>query len=271
MQRSVIYIIISILILFSSCGRRPGYVISPDKMTDVLYDIRLAQSIFNDDPQFRSDDMKDALVAGVLKKHNITQAELDTSLLWYSDNIQYYAAINDTVAARLKFRNESLINFRSAMLSRGSRSNLIIPTFYYLNSYTPTLSFNIDTLKMKSIKNISDFHLKFDIQGLSAKQKAEAAIYFNYKDTLVKTRIPIESNSHYSISKPSLPDSLLNGISGYIHLKNNTSSGSNVLIHNISYIDSVAVARHKDDLSTRQPNRSTDNIRKESVGRPEPN
>ena len=123
---------------------------------------------------------------------------------------------------------------------------------------------------MKSIKNISDFHLKFDIQGLSAKQKAEAAIYFNYKDTLVKTRIPIESNSHYSISKPSLPDSLLNGISGYIHLKNNTSSG-NVLIHNISYIDSVAVVRHKDGLSTRQPNRSTDNIRKESLGRPEPN
>jgi len=231
-------------------------VIPQKKMTDVLYDIRLTQSIYNNDPQFKSDEMKDALVDGVLRKHNITQAELDSSLLWYSDNIQYYSAINDTVAARLKAHNELLIQSRMAV-NRGKQSNLIIPTFFYLNSQTPTLSFDIDTVKFKNTKNISSFHLKFDIQGLSAMQKAEAAVYFNYKDTLVREKLPIESNTHYTINKPSLPDSLLKSISGYIHLENSRHSLSNVLIHNISYIDTLKVDRRTDSPRSDRPGTTT--------------
>jgi hypothetical protein len=215
-------------------------------MTEVLYDIRLAQSIYNSDPQFRSDEMKDALVAGVLRKHNITQAELDSSLLWYSDNIQYYAAINDTVAARLKANNELLIQSKMASSGRRRRANLIVPPFFCLNNYTPTLSFDIDTVKFKDTKNISSFHLNFDIQGLSTSQKAEAAVYFNYTDTLVRKKIPIESNSRYSIDKPSLPDSLLKSISGYIHLENSRNSLPDVLIYNISYIDTLKSAGQAD-------------------------
>jgi hypothetical protein len=243
MKRPVIYIIIGItFFLPGSCGRKPGYVVSREKMTDVLYDIRLAQAIYNNDPQFKPDGMKDALIAGLLRKHDMTQAELDSSLLWYSDNIQYYAAINDTVAARLKARNELLVQSRMASTGRGRQLNLIMPPFFYLSSYTPTLSFDIDTVRFKNTKNMSSFHLAFDIQGLSASQKAEAAVYFNYKDTLVKKRIPIENNSRYSISKPSLPDSLLESISGYIHLEYGRNSLSNVLVHNISCIDTLKTA-----------------------------
>jgi hypothetical protein len=205
-------------------------------MTDVLYDIRLTQAIYNNDPQFASDEMKDALVEGVLRKHNITQAELDSSLLWYSDNIEYYKAINDTVADWLKAKNELLEQSRMASQDKGRLMNRLIPSFFYLNRYTPTLSFDIDTIKIKTVKNISDFHLNFDIQGVSTSQKVEAAVYFNYKDTLVKRIILVENNRHYSINKPVLPDSLLKSISGYIHLGNNKNSLSNVLIYNINYM-----------------------------------
>lgn len=254
MRQPVIYIIIGIILfLLGSCSRRPSYVIPQKKMTDVLYDIRLTQSIYNNDPQFKSDEMKDALVAGVLRKHDITQAELDSSLLWYSDNIQYYSAINDTVAARLKAKNELLIQSRMASTSRGNQRNLIIPTFFYLSSYTPTLSFDIDTLKFKSTKNISSFHLNFDVQGLSTTQKAEAAVYFNYTDTLIKEKVAIESNTHYAINKPSLPDSLLKSISGYIHLENSRNNLSDVLIHNISYIDTLNINKRTDSPGSDKP------------------
>ncbi|WP_370525406.1 DUF4296 domain-containing protein [Dysgonomonas sp. 521] len=237
-------------------------------MTEVLYDIRLTQSIYVNDPQFKSDEMKDALVAGVLRKHKITQAELDSSLLWYSDNIRYYSAINDTVAARLKSRNESLMRSRTATGTNRRQTNQIIPGFYYLNEYTPTLSFNIDSLKIKSIKNISFFHLKFDVQGLSAQQKAEASIYFNYKDTLVRRKMPVERNTHYSFSKPSLPDSLLKSISGYIHLKDDINNiSSNVLIYNISYIDSLAVSPRGADSPNRTKTTS-DAVKKPATSTP---
>lgn len=265
MQRPVIYIILAVFLL-SSCNRRPGDVVSPQKMTEVLYDIRLTQSIYANDPQFKSDEMKDALVAGVLRKHKITQAELDSSLLWYSDNIQYYSAINDTVAARLKAKNESLMRSRIGSGANRRQTNQIIPTFYYLNEYSPTLSFDIDSLKIKNIKNISLFHLKFDIQGLSAEQEAEASVYFNYKDTLVRRKMPIERNTHYSFSKPSLPDSLLKSISGYIHLKNDINNiSSNVLIYNISYIDSLKVSTRGAD-SPNKTGRTSDEVRKPATG-----
>ncbi len=243
MLRPIIYIIITTVALLSSCSRRPGYVIPEKKMMEVLYDIRLTQSIYLNDPQFKSDEKKDALVAGVLEKHKITQVELDSSLLWYSDNIQAYSEINDSVAARLRARNEALMSSRIVQNTKGrQRFDLVIPTYYYLDKYTPTLSFNIDSSKIKGMKNISAFNFKFDVQGLNDLQKAEAAVFFTYKDTLIRKVIPIDRNEQYSLSKPQLPDSLLNNISGYIHIRNNTGISSGVILYNMSYIDSVSVS-----------------------------
>lgn len=101
MQRFIIYIII-LTAFFTSCGRRPRYVIPEDKMVDVLYDIHIAQAIYRDNHLYSDDSKKDALIEGVLRKYKITQADLDSSLFWYSDNIQYYRIVNDSVISRLK-------------------------------------------------------------------------------------------------------------------------------------------------------------------------
>lgn len=249
--------------LFYSCSRRPSYVMPEKKMMEVLFDIRLTQSIYMNDPQFKLDEKKDALVAGVLEKHKITQAELDSSLLWYSDNIQAYAEINDSVASRLRAKNEMLMSARMSENTKGrQRLDLFIPTSYSLDKYTPTLAFNIDSFKIKATKNISAFNFKFNVQGLSEKQRAEAAIYFTYKDTLVRKSIPIEANRHYVLSKPQLPDSLLKSISGYIHIKGNVEE-PNVLLYNMSYIDSLA---HSSEPSTIQPpSMSTESSSKSAV------
>jgi hypothetical protein len=249
-------------------------------MMDVLYDIRLIQAIYVTDGQFSSDEMKDALVAGVLEKHKITQAELDSSLLWYSDNIQSYSAINDSVASRLKAKSEALTSYRMALNSKGRHKlDLIIPTYYHLDEYTPTLSFTIDSSRIKNIKDINAFHLKFDVQGLSHSQKAEAAVYFTYKDTSICKVTAIDKNQHYALSKPQLPDSLLKGITGYIHIKNPVGIPSNILLYNISYIDSLGVSqREVDKPATTPENRSEsrpiqerrlEDIRPERPRRPE--
>ena len=272
-MRPIIYITISITILLCSCSRRPRYVIPERKMMEVLYDIRLAQSIYLNDPQFEPDEKKDALVAGVLEKHKITQAELDSSLLWYSDNIQAYSEINDSVASRLRARNEVLMSSRMAQNAKGRRRlDLIIPTSYYLDKYTPTLSFDIDSFKIKGIKNISAFHLKFDVQGLNDLQKAEAAVFFTYKDTLVRKIVPIEGNKQYSLSKPQLPDSLLKSVSGYVHLKNSVVS-SNVILYNMSYIDSLTTsstegARRMPDRSIEARESKAEEIKSEQPSKP---
>ena len=64
-------------------------MIPEEKMVDLLCDIQLAQAVYNSDNQFSSNEKKDGLIEGVLKKHKVTQADLDSSLLWYADNIAY--------------------------------------------------------------------------------------------------------------------------------------------------------------------------------------
>lgn len=247
MQRSVILYIIIIIVALVSCSRRPGYVIPEQKMMDVLYDIQLSQAIYRSSTQFSSDDSKDALIEGVLKKYNITQSELDSSLVWYSDNIQYYMAITDTVAARLKLNSERFAALRNELNSKSRNwSNYVIPPFFYLNESTPTLSFNLDSSKIKTI-DLSKFNIRFDVQGLNKNQDVEAAVFYKYKDTLVKTVIPVDNNTRYLFAKPLIADSLLKSISGYVHLRSSKEKWRmpDVMLYNINYSDSI----HSDSLN----------------------
>lgn len=250
MKRSFVLSIL-IIAIFSSCSRRPHYVIPEDKMVDVLCDIRLAEAIYRDGNRFNTNKKKDALVAGVLEKHKITQAELDSSLLWYSDNMDQYMNITDSVASRLKTKNDRVMTSRMALESKHHESsNYIIPPFFYLNESTPTMSFDIDSFKIKKI-NLPSFCLKFDVQGLSSLQKAEAAIFFTYKDTLIRNIVLINENSNYEFAKPHLADSLLKSISGYVHIRNKVKNmPSNVLLYNISYSDSTVISLNNQPIES---------------------
>ncbi|GAB6122874.1 DUF4296 domain-containing protein [Dysgonomonas termitidis] len=237
-QRTVFYFILAIVILLSSCGRRPRYVMHEDKMTDVLFDMQLAQAIYRSGSDFSADEKKDALLNGILQKHNITQAELDSSLLWYSDNIEIYNTINDSVASRLRAASNAMTSVRMNVLGR-NYSNYLVPPLSFLNEQTPTMSFDIDSNKIKTI-DLPKFLLRFDVQGVSSLQKAEAAVFFTYKDTLVKTIVPIAENRRYIFAKPQLADSLLKNISGYVHVENKIKGiSSDVILYNISYLDSI--------------------------------
>ena len=242
MRHPIIYIItvLSTIVAFYSCGKRPGNVIPESKMMDILYDIRLAQAIYSNNSQFYADSLKDALVAGVLDKYDVTQAQLDTSLVWYADNIDQYRIINDSVTSRLRAKSNLLAEQKSKMDMRLSQQNYLIPPFYYLNEFTPTLRFEIDSLKIKTI-NLSSFVLSFDVQGLSPLQKADATVYFTYKDTLITSYNDIDKNTTYTIVKPQLADSLLKSISGYIHIDKRIGMSAQVMLYNISYSDSTSV------------------------------
>lgn len=229
--------VLLILLTVSSCSNRPGYVISRGKMVDVLYDIQLAQAVYNEyNTKIDTKEKKEALINDVLIKHNITQAELDSSILWYSDNIKLYMEINDSVSSKLKKMRDAhtdLINKR-----KGRDSYDVLPPLFYLDNAVPILSFRIDSAKLKNIK-ADHFLWSFDAMGVMEEDTLFAAALYTYADTVVNDIIHITKNDRYVFNKPLLPDSLLKNISGYIRLKKN--SPSNVFLYNINYLDSMVV------------------------------
>lgn len=257
MQKFYIYITLIILVLLSACSKNPKHVIPEEKMVDVLYDIQLAQVIYRNKSGLTSEEQRDAIVAGVLDKHKITQAQLDTSLIWYADNLKTYIRINDSVVSKLRSKNNILTAEINAISeARRVRTSRLIPSIYYLDKASPILSFNIDSIKLKTI-DIPSFYLSFDVFGLLDSQKVNGALYYTYRDTIIRQEIPISENTHYSLDKPNKPDSLLKGIAGYIFMdKYKEGLPNSILLYNINYLDSTRTI--KDSLSIDMNNISPD-------------
>ena len=84
-------------------GCRPSGVLSPDAMRDILYELHRADGAIQAAGYNYSHDQE---VAGyyknILDKYGITQAEFDSSLVWYTDNPQIFNKIYPKVIARLE-------------------------------------------------------------------------------------------------------------------------------------------------------------------------
>lgn len=99
---SRVSLITLVVLLFSACEGRPKGVINQNDMISILADLHqtdasmAAKGIGYD--QF---DIKNNYYCSILKKYDVTQAEFDSSLLWYSKNPKKFERIYDEVIVRL--------------------------------------------------------------------------------------------------------------------------------------------------------------------------
>lgn len=238
MSRKLIYIlsVLTIIISISSCDSNNA--LSQNKMVAVLHDIQIAEAI----QQTRRNDFtdmqsKDALIEGVLRKHGITQAQLDSSLVWYSDNVEVYLRVNDSVMATLR-RD---VDIQNEMVARRSyrRNNInfsLLPEFYYLTNSEPTLPFFIDSLQ---VGHFPDFEIKLKAMSIEEDVDANFSVSFVYNDTTLIANQKITSDGLYQIEKPNRAG-LLKGIYGNVHLNTeNMREDRKVLLYDISIRDMI--------------------------------
>ena len=84
-------------------GCRPRGVLSNREMRNVLYDLHRADGALQVAGYHYSHDQElAAYYKNVLDKHGITQAEFDSSLVWFTDNPQIFNKIYPKVIARLE-------------------------------------------------------------------------------------------------------------------------------------------------------------------------
>lgn len=220
-------------IIGSACSRND--VLSRDKMVEVLCDIQLAEAAmrtnYND---FKYKEQKEALIRGILDKHNITQAQLDSSLAWYSDNVDTYNRVTDSVIVRLRKENERLSKELSVRMSHKIVNFDILPRFSYLTAGDPLLSFSIDTSR---IKKFPDLKLDFKTMWTDKDTDADILVAFQYKDTVISEHLRLDKDTLYTISKPNIRR-ILESVSGYIYLNTQQRAGQKILIYDMVVTDS---------------------------------
>lgn len=100
-------ILLSVFCLFSCEVKRPKGVMSDSKMEEVLYDYHIAKAMGEQLPY--SENYKRVLyIESALKSHGVTQADFDSSMVWFSTNPDVLSTIYEKVAARLKGERAAL-------------------------------------------------------------------------------------------------------------------------------------------------------------------
>lgn len=104
------YIVLFLLVAgLSACDKAPDGIIKESKMEDLLVDLSKAEGLIDlRQADYPNDSTKLALKQSIFEKHGITQADYDTSLVWYAHNIDVYQKVYKKVIDRLQSEQKAL-------------------------------------------------------------------------------------------------------------------------------------------------------------------
>ncbi|MDO4510976.1 MAG: DUF4296 domain-containing protein [Bacteroidales bacterium] len=103
MKARLIIFIATMAVLLTGCDKAPDGVIKESKLADFLYDLyRLEAIIEMNHDRFPTDSTKRVAKQSLFLKHGITQADYDSSLVWYATNFEAYSTVHKKVVLRLQ-------------------------------------------------------------------------------------------------------------------------------------------------------------------------
>lgn len=221
--------LVILMVMVFSCQNRPSEVLSRKKMESLMYDMYIAEAIIDNDYQeFAEPEKKEALIDQVLRKHKITAARWDTSLSWYSDNIDLYLQLNDSVKERL-IRNKNAIEEASRKLSAQNASDEVKPVYYIPPHFRIAslgcdrgFKFRIDSLRLaEKFAEKDTIFFRFKTLGVYPLDRfsLKSMLKIDYKDTTVYEVSKLNENKLYSFPLlRSIDEDTVVSVNGFVNL-----------------------------------------------------
>ncbi len=98
--------IVGLALGLTGCSKRPSYVLSPNKMAQVMADLHIGEAVVeNNHAAFSTDSAKMALKQSIFARNGIDQQKFDTSMVWYAHNMDKYMDVCDREIKLLEKRN----------------------------------------------------------------------------------------------------------------------------------------------------------------------
>ncbi len=272
---------LTLLALVFSCEPQvPNTYIQPDVFEDILYDYHLADAMASESDR-ADDNSYNAFLyrQAVLKKYNVTQADFDSSLVYYmrhSDRLQkIYQNLSDRLgdAALALGASANEIN-HFGDLENGDTTNIWNgPSCHILMPDAPynVMTFNIeaDTTYHEGDKIIFSFNTDFLFSNGRKSATALLAVQYN-GDSIVYRSARISSNMNTTISIPDDEHKGIKSIRGFVYLENtkntnnkNINQEGNVL--RLMFIYNIRLVRmHVNEPVVAKPE-ATDTVAKKNV------
>lgn len=150
---TLLYIIL--MLLLACCSDRPDGVVSQSKMVDILYDYHLAQGLVMDLP-YDSTHLVKAYMQAVYENNNITEAEFDSSMVYYHRHNELLTEIYNDLQERFEEEESRLVrqigsNEMLVFAEGGDTANIWVGKQLYVLHYGDLV--NKHTFKVKCDSN----------------------------------------------------------------------------------------------------------------------
>lgn len=228
-MRNSLLLIFVLLMVIGCKPKVPSEYIQPDDMEDILYDYHLAEAMARNDYSGDAEVKRTAYYQEVLKKHNVTEAEFDSSLVYYYSRIDRFKPIYNRVTERLnneakllgavvddkRFTQQS-VSGDTMDIWKQERDILLIP-YPTHNRYEFTVK--ADT----SFRAGDAFTFQFHCEYISQNSTKDAVVVLKAtyaNDSIVQVSTHANSAGFTQLSLPTNKYGLLKQLQGFIYLTN---------------------------------------------------
>lgn len=284
MKKLMICLVAVMALLFSvsSCKPSlPGGVLSKGKMTDILYDYHLALAMAHmDDNGDKGQSL--AYREAVLRKHDVTSAEFDSSMVYYMRHTELLEDVYKDLTDR--YNNEITAMGGSAkeggefanLSATGDTANVwnlaTSMVFMPVKPFNSTsFDIKVDSTFHKGDRLMLDFDAQFIYQDGMRNGVAMLAVQFG-NDSIAQRTIMIQSTQHYSVELSDVDSLGIKSVKGYFMLMNGdngtgVSSQTTLKLMFLEHIKLIRMHPQKPVAAPagNSPSASSDSLRKDSA------
>lgn len=284
MKKLMICLVAVMALLFSVSSCKPSLpsgVLSKGKMADILYDYHLALAMAHmDDNGDKGQSL--AYREAVLRKHDVTSAEFDSSMVYYMRHTELLEDVYKDLTDRY---NNEITAMGGNVSSGGEFANLSATgdTANVWNLATsmvfmPVQPFNstsfdikVDSTFHKGDRLMLDFDAQFIYQDGMRNGVAMLAVQFG-NDSIAQRTIMIQSTQHYSVELSDADSLGIKSVKGYFMLMNgdNGTGVSSQTTLKLMFLEHIKLIRMHPQKPVAAPagsssSASSDSLRKDSA------
>ena len=274
--------VMALLFCVSSCKPSlPSGVLSKGKMTDILYDYHLALAMAHmDDNGDKGQSL--AYREAVLRKHDVTSAEFDSSMVYYMRHTELLEDVYKDLTDR--YNNEITAMGGSAkeggefanLSATGDTANVwnlaASMVFMPVKPFNSTsFDIKVDSTFHKGDRLMLDFDAQFIYQDGMRNGVAMLAVQFG-NDSIAQRTIMIQSTQHYSVELSDVDSLGIKSVKGYFMLMNddNGTGVSSQTTLKLMFLEHVKLIRMHPLKPVAAPagsasSASSDSLRKDSA------
>lgn len=274
--------VMALLFCVSSCKPSlPSGVLSKGKVTDILYDYHLALAMAHmDDNGDKGQSL--AYREAVLRKHDVTSAEFDSSMVYYMRHTELLEDVYKDLTDR--YNNEITAMGGSAkeggefanLSATGDTANVwnlaTSMVFMPVKPFNSTsFDIKVDSTFHKGDRLMLDFDAQFIYQDGMRNGVAMLAVQFG-NDSIAQRTIMIQSTQHYSVELSDADSLGIKSVKGYFMLMNDdngtgVSSQTTLKLMFLEHIKLIRMHPQKPVAAPAgsSPSASSDSLRKDSA------